>query len=223
MTSYLPIQGTHGTYGDGPQWWRPESDLAKFLLAHELKILKPEDPFIWSTDINGLGFLTKMFGSNRKHHNDWVAGGAALRYYLDRPCKKCAWPQEMIKDRNLIAHSHGLQVVLYACAQGLRVRRLISVGSPIRADMFGGPDSIAKRALPNIDAWLHIHDTTNMDIMQRLGEVGDGKIEWRGERKVPIGTVKDDGIAGIGHSGVLCDPRFFGLWESHGWINFLKV
>lgn len=222
-TFYVPVQGTWSLYDkDGkPQWWRPESEFSKFMLSKGLRILRPDDPFYWSTDVNGTKFWNRWFGDSTKDHGDWIAGGAALRYYLDRPCIKCGWHQEQVRHRNLIAHSHGLQVVLYACAQGLRVRRLISVGSPIRADMFEGENSVAKKALKNIDGWLHIHDNTLTDRMQIFGEFGDG--EFFGQsREVPFGTVVNDGLDKIGHSQILWTPEKIKLWEDRGWIDFLK-
>src|SRR3954467_9584287 len=110
---WIPVQGTDG-WPEHPEgeWWFPGDALAgaspfvRFLADHDWHMWNPADPFAWSTDVNGLaiGPVGRALGLGK---NDWRAGGKALRWYLEDV------PQGA---RHLIAHSHGLQVVLNGLA-----------------------------------------------------------------------------------------------------------
>jgi pimeloyl-ACP methyl ester carboxylesterase len=155
----------------------------------------------WTTDVDGVPSLWR-----RTKHADWIAGGHALAYFLERL---------PIEDRNLIAHSHGANVVLYACAlHQIPVRRLITVCSPVRRDM----QVTADQAKPHIGRWRHI-SSNKADKMQRLGELFDGHFGW-GERKWAQAD-ENLSIPGIGHSGLLNEPRFLDLWPTDGMFDFL--
>lgn len=207
MTNYVPIQGTN-SWTDIPLkrltraerlWWQSGSAFTNYLLESDLKILHPEMPFIWDTDISGV-FWTR---GNR----DWQAAGAALRSYFELA-------QTPMEDRNIVAHSHGLQVVLYACGQGLQIRNLISVGGPVRVDM----EEVAKVARLRIGYWLAISDPD--DQIQREGEWFDGAFGYVSKNKY---ADVNDQIKGIAHSNVLYDPSFFHYWRDNNWPDFLKM
>lgn len=212
MPRYLPIQGTHGWRGalDSSQWWHPASPFARFMARNGFEVLGATDPFIWSTNINGAAFWHR-----HQQHLDWQHGGWALDHHLRPPLVASADQIIPITDRNLIAHSHGLAVVLYACGvYQLKIKTLISICSPVRDDLM----ELARAARPNIDFWLHI-STDNTDVMQLLGNLFDG--HWGIVRKHPVADLNDH-IPGIGHSGVLRDAKYFNLWRDLNWLGILS-
>lgn len=207
----LPIAGTWGWKGDladhRSEWWHPKSPFMAFLGHHDVAHICPEDPFIWSTRVAGTLFWSK-------NHTDWMAGGAALSYYLGPT--HYGPPETTYEQRNIIAHSHAGQVVAYACAfRGLRVNKLITVGTPVREDML----AIYRAARPNIGNWLHIASPGWSDRMQWLGEMFDGSLGVK--RSQPFADMNHL-AKGIGHSKVLRDPSYFTCWITHGWLDWLK-
>jgi hypothetical protein len=205
---YLPVQGTHSwSETPGKDWWQDGSPFTEYLKTQELDLINPQDPFVWSTDVNGASFWRRWLPWHKKDgdHRDWKAGGAALRFYLDGVD---------LRHRNLIAHSHGLQVVLYAACKGFPIHRLVSVGSPIRGDMA----KIAVAARPAIGYWLHIYDMQD-DRMQMLGGIGDGSFGIK--RTAPLAN-KNVGLKAISHSKILHQPELFKLWAADGWLDVLK-
>jgi len=166
------------------------------------------EPFRWSGDLTGLARLLPWNWFSSPESRDWQAGAQALRYLLEP--RGCPVP---FSQRNVIAHSHGGQVALLAAASGLRIRRLVTVSTPVRADMV---NTIVK-ARPNIERWLHIYDPTLKDRMQVLGELGDGRLGWK--RSFPAADVNVS-VAGAGHSGMLTQPEWFPQWKQRGLIDF---
>jgi hypothetical protein len=203
--AYLPIPGTHGWRGvlRKTEWWCPDSPFALFMQGEGFTRIGAEEPFVWSTDIDAFGSMT-----------DWRAGGFALKNYL-RPFRATDDTYVDINDRNLIAHSHGLQVVLFACAGGLKVARLISVGAPVRRDMA----PIAAAARPNIGAWLHLYSDCT-DRWQWLGELFDGHLGI--VRAHPLAD-RNERIPRAGHGGLLRDAERFALWKERQWLAFLRA
>lgn len=199
-TYYLPIHGTWAIDEGELAWWKHKSEFAKYASQANMYQL-PGYPFIWSSDLIGVWY--NFFGKKTKL-TDWAAGGWALVYYLDHI------PYE---HRNLIAHSHGLQVVLYAASYGLRIRNLISVCSPIRNDMH----EISVIARPKIKNWLHIYDSS--DRTQFWGQFGDGKLFGS---RYSIHADVNHHLKGINHSDTLKKDASFYLWRSNGWFEFLR-
>lgn len=157
----------------------------------------------WTNNVDG---VPNLLAAGR--HRDWIAGGYALSYFLQLV------PYE---DRNIICHSHGLQVVLYMLARTqLPIRRLISVCSPVRRDM----RETAIAAVPYLNRWRHIASSQG-DPWQRLGELFDGHLGW-GDRKWPQAQ-ENLSIPGIGHSKLLNDPTFIDLWQTDGMLDFLRA
>src|SRR5678815_4212002 len=113
MTSVLLIPGTHAWgYSNQPQWYEPGSPLVQFLQASGVELLPQQ--FIWSTALDGFG----LFQRTAKRHIVWESAGYNLWAFL---ANKLA-PEDYvpIADRNLVAHSHAMAVVAYACAHGLK-------------------------------------------------------------------------------------------------------
>ncbi len=186
------IPGTWAAKHD-EKWWLPDSPFALHLRKLGLAPLKSR-PFVWSTDING--GLFSFFQASK--HSDWDAAGAALSFYL---------AGTRLEDRNIIAHSHGLQAVLYACANyGVRLNTLISVSSPIRKDMV----EVSEKARPNIGYWTHVHSDSS-DRTQWFGTLFDGALGIVRAHPLADLNVK---IPKVGHSDILKKSKNFHHWDS---------
>lgn len=218
---YIPVAGTRGWSDDSSsleqygvnelRWWQDNSFFHRFMQRHGFDLPCPLDPFVWSTDLNGAAFwrrwsILKGLVSRSKDHRDWIAGGAALRWYISY-CK--------VSGVNIIAHSHGLQVAAYAAEQGLLIDKLVSVGSPIRKDM----EPIYEGARHNIKKWLHIQDGNN-DRIQLAGLFGDGAFSMRRAAKF---ADHFDTLPNISHSRIVSDPNAFHYWQDLSWLEFLKT
>lgn len=225
MALILPIPGTHAWNGEPTpkNWYHPESVWSQYVAARGLQHLSPARPFVWSTDVDGLDGWLRWLHLKGNDKIDWQAAGLNLWAYFEpawygdlrftpSPAQPLLPPLGFDR-RNLVAHSHGLQVVLYACAAGLKIRRLISIASPVRADMM----EIAKKARPNIEQWMHIY-TDDTDRMQWLGTIGDGAFGI--VRPHPLADINLC-IMGVGHSGLVEDEKAFPHWVDSGLIAFL--
>lgn len=203
-TAYIPVQGTHG-WDEDPnrfQWWEPQSALASYLHQNQIEQVNVSLPFVWSTELDGV---------LRPSHIVWKAAGYALRYYIGDQFPK-GLPTEK---RNLIAHSHGGQVAFYACASGLQIRNLITIGTPVRGDM----EAVVKAARPNIGYWLHICDSKS-DWISLAGALFDGRIRLKHD--FPLADRNDNcSDLKISHSKILTDADRFGLWQTRGWAEVL--
>jgi pimeloyl-ACP methyl ester carboxylesterase len=159
----------------------------------------------WSGDVDGLPHVIDPEKSEKL--SDWIAGGWGLYYLLrNLPYEK----------RNIIAHSHGGQVALYAAGLArVQIHRLITVCTPVRKDMA----DIRQKAVPRIGRWRHV-SADGWDFMQRAGELFDGYFGW--ERKMPEAH-ENLLIPKIGHSNLLYKPECFPLWEQDGMLDFLRA
>ena len=168
-------------------------------------------PFAWTTDAAGWQFWRRWgIGNKTADHRDWAAGGLALYAWIVPPLA----PERRIPpaETRVICHSHGLQVVLYACMHGLQIDTLISIGSPVRQDM----DLVTMAARLNIRRWLHVCSDRS-DRMQWLGTLGDGALGII--RQHPLADVNHP-LPSAGHSGVLHDPAWFGPWAE--WVDWMR-
>ena len=193
---------------EGPDWFCPGHPFGQFLADQGVAPTYDGDrPFIWSTNLAGIPFFTK--------NRDWVAGGAALAYFIKYTLGVNG------ANTSIIAHSHGLQVVLYACANHqLKIQVLISVNSPVRKDM----REIAWLVRPQIGYWLHIHSDGGFcglfgDRWQWLGEIGDGYFGI--VRKHPCAD-RNTLVKDVGHSKLLRDPAQYHHWTDNQWLDSLK-
>lgn len=203
MIPILAIPGTWGWRGSSAgQWYDPASPWSAFLRSRgldHLHVLRGDHrPFVWTTDVNGQQFWRRWFGLAPKV-NDWQVAGINLYAYCVPPlaADRCVPPEEL----HIVCHSHGLQGVLFACAEGLRVNTLISVGSPVREDLF----PVADRARPHIGFWWHFY-SDGSDRWQWLGEIGDG--HFGRVRRHPFADM-NVGLPNAGHTGILTNPALF--------------
>lgn len=210
-TKVMLVQGTHGWgWSSAQQWWEQGSPFAQSLQRQGCELLGGARPFIWSTDLDGFGWLLRR---PFKRHINWESAGLQLYAYIDNPLVGPITDYVPLADRNIIAHSHALQVVAYACRAGLKINRLITIGSPVRRDM----DDVYRAARPNIRAWLHVH-SDGSDRIQWLGELGDGHLGI--VREAPLAD-QNLRIAHVSHSRLLWDPMYFPLWRIEGLLTFL--
>lgn len=219
----VPMAGTE-SWGD--LWWQTGSPwLAELATARCFPVLVGKHPFRWSTTLDGItprevggtvkNWIRRAFGKAPQAvlHREWEAGGDACFYFLhDLPYAK----------RNLIAHSHAGQVALYAAAFGTRIRTLVTVGTPVRADMF----DVYARARKNIGWHLHICDAT-FDLWGTLGQLFDGEVSvsrtWPAEVGGGPGPDLTVTLEDIGHSGILRDPKLVDLWVTEGWLALIRL
>jgi hypothetical protein len=212
MIRYLPIPGTWSFKTRHRDWYTNDSPLVKYLAARGLHKLAGLDgrEFQWDTDLGGYEIWRRLWGA-QPDHTDWEVAGRSLFDYLVPPLVPTAqWPANKT---HLIAHSHGLQVVLYACAMGLKVNTLVSVSSPPRADM----DAIAKQARANIGFWWDIH-SDGSDNIQWWGTLADGHVGIVRKHRLADQSMM---IPRAGHSKVLHDVALFGNWD--GVVDLIKA
>lgn len=210
-TTYLPVQGTWGWGRSSTlRWWQVGSPFTRFMAGHGLELLCAADPFVWTSNLDGL----KPW---QDKHREWLCAGINLRQHLKPPLYS-ADDYVPYERRNLIVHSHALQVALYAAAGAegvprLRIHRLISIGSPVRDDM----RAVAERARPNIGEWLHVASDSS-DRTQWFGTLFDGTLGI--VRKHPLADLNVI-IPKVGHSGILEDPTHFSHWTDDGLLDWL--
>lgn len=206
--SFVAVPGTWAWRDrDNPKaWFQPTSAFAATLATITIFPLRPR-PFWWTTRVNGHDgwrrWLHWMIPRSweRGDHLDWQAAAEALTWY----CEAEGTPDI------LIAHSHGGQVAAYAAAWGLKIPLLVTVSTPVRADM----DDIYLAARPNIGVWRHIY-ASDRDRMQWWGSAGDGalRVATRMER-----ADANYGIPGAEHSRLLTDPQAIPSWISQRWLE----
>lgn len=172
---YIPIAGT-GAREHSRSWHQADSDTAVFLDQRGFDRLGDDLPF-WSSALSG----TRFCGNN---HSVWQYGGAVLRRWL------LGVP---LDDRNLIAHSHGGQIVAYALAGGVQVRSVVTVASPIRRDM----DEVWESCGLTGESHLHLYGVGWGDRWRWFGQ--------RGRFKRAMAGATNFKIEG-GHSGMLTRP-----------------
>lgn len=205
-TFVIPIHGTWSLNQVHP-WWKTGSDFQKF--ARECNIFYKEvddEPFTWSGRIDGINWKTVLtLGFSKDVHDDWRTAGFALRYYLQRV---------KLEDRNLILHSHAWPVYLYS---RMPVKNIITIGSPMRADL--KPLAEQAKALKLYNYHAHIYDMV-WDKIAYLGQLGDGK--WFGSRHCDTADMNIR-LKGISHSKVLTDPQYITDWMKEGWFDILRT
>ncbi|MEK6591549.1 MAG: hypothetical protein AABZ67_00570 [Pseudomonadota bacterium] len=127
--------------------------------------LDDSDPFYWSTALDGVD----------RNNFHWDAAGRALAWYAALKC-----PGRMV---SLIAHSHGGQVAAYAARFGLRIDTVVTVATPVRADMGDEYRALRDRSL----RWVHIYtDEEKGTPWQRLGELGLNTLGGKINQAMPL-------------------------------------
>lgn len=154
------VPGTHAWDGHTAGWYSPGSLFVDYLHSIGVELLDAARPFVWSTRLGGLGLGDGDL-------LNWKASGVNLFAYVVPP--RCPHLQVPSSETVILSHSHGLQPVLFAAADGLKIDTFIDVAGPVRADMM----HVARAARPNIRRWVHVH-AGRRDLWQWFGELGDG-------------------------------------------------
>lgn len=215
MPAYIPIPGTHA-YDGSPEpsdWYHPQSALSRYFAdTFGLTQVSPDDPWCWTTDLDGFRIWRRL---RRKTSlgMDWLVAGKTFRQWVSH--NGCSGGGVPMTDRNVICHSHGLQPILYACAEGLKLRALISVSSPVRSDLL--ENGIASAAAKNIGHWTHVHSDRS-DRWQWLGTLADGMLGIT--RAHPLAH-RNVAIAHVGHSKMLNEASRFHLWRDERLLDGL--
>lgn len=204
-TFIVPIHGTWSLNQVHP-WWRVNSDFERYCKSNNIFFKSVNDePFIWSGRIDGVNWKNILtLGLSKDVHDDWKTAGFALRYYLQRI---------KLEDRNLVLHSHAWPVYLYS---GMPVKNIITVGSPMRADLKSLATIAKQQKLYN--QHMHIYDQT-FDSIGFLGQIGDGK--WFGSRNCETADINHK-LEHISHTKILTDLEFIQYWLKCGWFDFLR-
>lgn len=163
-----------------------------YLASIGVTLLDATRPFIWSTRLGGVGF-----GDDDRL--GWKAAGVNLFAYVVPP--RCPDRQVPPIETIIITHSHGLQVALYAAAEGLKIDTLIDVAGPVRRDMA----YIARTARQNIRFWAHLVGGKR-DLWQVAGALFDGHLGI--VREHPLADTNTR-VPGAWHGGPLRDPALF--------------
>jgi hypothetical protein len=204
MTRYIAIPGT-GTEKRNFDWHLPTSALSKLFLENgcEQLELNPLKRYMWSTALDGID----------DKHLVWDSAGRALAHYIIPPLLG----ESLLKpeDTFIIAHSHAGNVVAHACGKyGLKINGLITVGMPIRKDLY----DIYKAAAPNITRHLHLYAGWR-DYWQWWGALFDGRFGIHREHPFAHENRK---VSGGNHGSILRDPEFIPLWLDRGWLDYWK-
>lgn len=195
---YIPVGGTWSWDEDANhfQWWERGSEFTRALATMNL-ILHARTPFEWCSNIDGTIFERK--------HTIWKAAAKHFACHIERV---------PLEERNIVAHSHGGQVVFLAAgAEGVRINNLITVGTPVRSDM----EKIVTAAVGNFGYWHHICDSKK-DLTAILGTLWDGRIRIKHTFDLADST---SDVKGIGHSRILNDPKYIQMWDTEGWASIL--
>lgn len=192
MKTVVLVPGTHAWDGEKEDWYSPGQPFHNFL--SELpgyRISVP--PFVWSTRLGGVGFGSGDLVVYR------AAGVNLFQYCVPPRCPEKQIPSEELV---VISHSHGLQPVLYAAREGLKIDLLIDVSGPVRHDVM----PVAEAGKPNIKRWVHLYGGRR-DRWQWLGELFDGKVGIK--RKHPL--AENIQVPGADHGEVLREYRHHNL------------
>ncbi len=199
---YTPVSGTWGWATDASpdlDWWQFGSAFNRYVEARNTIMSRPNNPFRWTTNLNGtwvskIDWLGKLFNRD-KNNRDWDASGWSFKEY------QSGVPYY---SRATISHSHGFQVVMYACGKyKLTLPLLVTFGAPVRSDL----KELYSKAREHIKYWIHIYDPE--DAIQWAGLLFDKDIS-----NTPQCDLADLNIPipSSNHSHLLKNPDFFHLY-----------
>lgn len=135
----------HGTFAATSTWWQPGSNFWAHVNSFTQNVYSGLSPFFWT-------------GNN--NHRDRVKGAHDLHSW----CQK-----HSSGEIDIIAHSHGGNICLYASSLGLKIRKLILLGTPIRLEYLP--------VLKNINEIHNIFSTG--DLVQKPGTFPNRRSEGR--------------------------------------------
>lgn len=204
----IPVILSGGTYSRRNGWFRPGAEVRSYLESQGMRVIYVVP---WSTELGGHeGWRRTVFAEGDpqrlEDHWPWQAGGEAF-------ADEAEHRRDEFAGAFVIAHSHGVNPVLYGCASGVRVRGLISLSSPVRP---GDMAPIYRAAAMNIGCWKHAY--TEGDLMQWAGTGGDGILGYVTQNKW---ADDNESLGRIDHGAVLFDPAIRAKhWP--GWVQWMR-
>jgi hypothetical protein len=192
-----PVVLVHGTWGRADLWHRPDSPLWAALVERGYQPIE----FLWSGLLGGYPHPIINPPSTDHMEGDlalWASEGEKLALFCQ---------VRGLTKPDAIPHSHGLQVLSMAAADGQLFGHVLSLAGPVRKDM----QKYREQARPNIERWTQVVDRDG-DLVIRQGEAFDGQLGWKldlSEADLQIDA------PGQGHSGLTLDIKAWdalGLW-----------
>ncbi|MDR5756474.1 alpha/beta hydrolase [Caballeronia sp. LZ035] len=135
----------HGTWAAKEVWWRPGGRFWNYVKEHWAHLYDGPSPFIWSGD---------------NAHRARVTAAHDLTEWVARSTSSSV---------DIIAHSHGGNVCLAAARAGLKINRLILLGTPICREYTVNLRNIA--SVSNV--------FSESDWVQRLGSLSNTRFDGR--------------------------------------------
>ena len=180
--TYVPVAGTCDWKPDDEDlcWWQAGSGFEGYMRRHGFVRQGLTWPF-WSTAKAGT-LLADRKGVTWRHG----AVANIVPFLATIP----------LEQRKLVCLSHGGQVGAIAASQ-IQCDRLITIGTPVRADL---EETYARVSCP----WLHVYSTGVENRWQLFGQLFDGFFGVRWQMPAPA---ENRCIEGIGHSDLLRDPE----------------
>ncbi|MCF6148938.1 MAG: hypothetical protein E3K37_09785 [Candidatus Kuenenia sp.] len=161
----------HGTWAATSTWWQEGGNFWNYINGITGNVYGGKDVFSWS-------------GAN-KHKDRIKAAHHLIDWINTHPCTHL----------DIIAHSHGGNVCLFATRLGLKIRKLITLGTPVRLEYL--PD------LRNIEILYNVFSTRDL-VQTPAGTFPNRRAEGRtfGDGRSVINLrAEDDGHGGQpGHS-----------------------
>lgn len=125
----------HGTFAATTTWWRQGAPFWTHIDGLTGTAYRGDDPFFWSGDNNDTARC--------------IAATALVQWVANHPCDNL----------DAVAHSHGGNVCFLASRMGVKFRRLVTLGTPIRTEY-----------LPNLKVIGQLHNVfSTSDFIQTPG------------------------------------------------------
>ena len=188
MVTLIAVAGTHGGRHEKPwfhwgsDWWNEAERRGAQRAAVDRRR--------WGGEIDGI------FGENE----NWIIGGEYLWDFIVHSCN----PSETV----IVAHSHGGTVVGEAICGKMKVKALITLGTPVRRDTRLALGMMAEAA----EAWTHIYSPS--DWWQLLGGIGDGHFSLRRKMRHAHRNIR---VKGLSHA----DLHSVKAWKKNGWWDLV--
>lgn len=177
----------HGTFARNAKWWRPTGGFWNYIKQHVPSLYGDPDYFSWTGDDDDGQRI--------------IAGQELVKWVASHN----------VKSLDVIAHSHGGNVAFIASQLGVKIRKLINLGTPIRTEYIPNLD--------NIGALYNVFSTG--DWVQQPGAWGNKRGEGRtlaDTRKITNRRASNDGHgSNPGHS----ELHEENTWNASGLVDLL--
>ena len=194
-----PIVLCHGTWSRFKDWHEVGSPVRNALKERGFEVYD----FLWSGYCGG-------FPSPVIVPKDTPEMDGRLLLWLSEGEKLALWCKDKgLEAPDLLTHSHGLQVGVFAASLGQKFDHFLSISGPVREDMA----KYRQLAKSNISRWIQVVDKED-DMTIRQGEAFDKHLGWAYD--LPEADVNIES-PGYGHSGLVLDNTDWeklGIWKA---------